>query len=66
MCFHILQGISMNELAFGRTLSVSLENIDCLDGVTNSQGTLHLNGVDSIDNQLREELGISTDEFAGH
>ena len=56
----------MNELAFGRTLSVSLENIDCLDGVTNSQGTLHLNGVDSIDNQLREELGISTDEFAGH
>lgn len=45
---------------------MSLEDVDSLDGVLHTQWRLDLDGVNGIDHQLREELGIGANEFTRH
>lgn len=58
-----LDGVTLDQLTFSGALSVSLEDIDGLDGVLDSENSLLLNNFDGIDNQISEEGWIGVDQL---
>ena len=66
MSLDSLDGVTLDQLTFSRALSMSLKDIDRLDGVLDTEKSLLLNSLDWLNNQVSEEGWISVDQLGWH
>ena len=61
-----LDSVSLDQLRFGTTLAVSLQDVDRLDVILRAKNSILLNGLNAIDNEPCKEFRVGVDDLAGH